>query len=484
MLNPVMRRPWQGFTFGGIMTLSLKKYIGDRAFYKMLFLISIPIMLQNALTSIVGLLDNVMVGQLGTNDMTGVSVANNLLFVYLIVCFGSVSGAGIFSAQYFGKKDFKGMASAFRMKIYIFLVVTILSIGIFLLFGKDLISLYMHDTGDGIGDVALASKAAWDYLFVMLFGLPFLGLSMCYSSTMRESGSTFPPMIMGIISVLTDLVFNYLLIFGNWGFPKLGVTGAAVATVLARVVECILNMIYTHINARRFEYINYAFKTLKIPRELLGGILVKGLPLVVNEALWVISIALGTQCFSTRGLVAIAAININSSIANVFNVFFLAMGSAVSIIIGPLLGANKIEEAKDKTGKLVFSTFFISLFSACLMAMCSSAFPNIYETEPEVKALAVKIILIAACIMPFQGVCHSGYFALRSGGKTWLTFLFDSGLQWACYLPLAFFLSHYTDLSILKIFAIASMSDVLKCFISILFLKKVNWAQNIVEGKK
>ena len=112
------------------MTLSLKKYIGDRAFYKMLFLISIPIMLQNALTSIVGLLDNVMVGQLGTNDMTGVSVANNLLFVYLIVCFGSVSGAGIFSAQYFGKKDFKGMASAFRMKIYIFLVVTILSIGI------------------------------------------------------------------------------------------------------------------------------------------------------------------------------------------------------------------------------------------------------------------------------------------------------------------------------------------------------------------
>lgn len=449
----------------------------------MLFLISIPIMLQNALTSIVGLLDNVMVGQLGTNDMTGVSVANNLLFVYLIVCFGSVSGAGIFSAQYFGKKDFKGMASAFRMKIYIFLVVTAISIGVFLFFGKDLISLYMYDTGDGIGDVGAASKAAWDYLSVMLLGIPFLGLSMCYSSTMRESGSTIPPMITGMISVLTDLVFNYFLIFGKCGFPELGVKGAAIATVMARVVDCSLNMIYTHIKRNRFEYIKYAYRTLKIPRELLKGILLKGLPLVVNEALWVVSITLGTQCFSTRGIKAIAALNINSSIANVFNIFFLAMGSAVSIIIGPLLGANKIKEAKEKTAKLVFSTFIISIFSASLMALCSGAFPNIYNTEPEVKALAIKIILIAACIMPFQGVCHSGYFALRSGGKTWLTFLFDSGLQWACYLPLAYFLSHYTDLSVLKIFAIASMSDVVKCFISILFLKKINWAQNIVKEK-
>ena len=463
------------------MTLNLRKFIGDKQFYKTVFFIAIPIMLQNALTSVVGLLDNVMVGQMGTDNMTGVSIANNLLFVYLIVCFGAVSGAGIFSAQYFGKSDFKGMAAAFRMKIYICVVVTIAAFVIFLLSGPNLISLYIHDSGDGIGDVVQTAKAAWEYLLIMLFGLPFLAISMCYSSSVRESGVTIPPMITGIIAVLTDLVLNYLLIFGNYGFPRMGVRGAAIATVIARITECVLNITYTHIRAKKFGFIRYAFKTFRIPVELLKGIAIKGSPLVANEAFWVISITIATQCYSTRGISAIAALNINSSIANVFNIFFLAMGSAVSIIIGPMLGANKIKEAKETTTKMVFCTFLICIVSGSLMALCSRPFPNIYNTEPEVKALALKLILISSCFVPFQGICHSAYFALRSGGKTWLTFLFDSGLQWALFIPLAYTLSHFTDLSILKIYTIATCSDIVKCFLSIIFLKKLNWAQNIVS---
>ena len=466
------------------MTINLRKLIGDKKFYKALFLISIPIMLQNALTSVVGLLDNVMVGQMGTDNMTGVSIANNLLFVYLIVCFGAVSGAGIFSAQFFGKSDHKGMAAAFRMKLYICVVVTVISVAIFLLFGKDLISLYIHDTDDGIGDVVLASAAAWDYLCIMLFGLPFLGIAMCYSSSVRESGVTIPPMITGIIAVLTDLVLNYLLIFGNLGFPKLGVKGAAIATVIARITECVLNICYTHIRYKKFHFIRYAFKTFKVPASLLKGIAIKGLPLIANEGLWVISIAVATQCYSTRGIKAIAALNINSSIANVFNIFFLAMGSAVSIIIGPMLGANKIKEAKETTTKLIFCTFLICIVSGSMMALCAKPFPNIYKTEPEVKDLALKLILISACFVPFQGICHSAYFALRSGGKTWLTCLFDSGLQWVLFIPLAYTLSHFTDLSILKIFTIATCSDIVKCFLALFFIKKLNWAQNIVSNEK
>lgn len=466
------------------MNTGIRSYIGDKAFYKMLFLIAIPIMLQNALTNVVGLLDNIMVGQIGTNSMSGVSIANNLMFVYIIVCFGAVSGAGIFSAQYFGKKDYDGMAAAFRIKLLIVLVLTVISTAIFLCFGKDLINLYIHDSDDGIGDPIETLNASFTYLKIMLIGLPFLGFSMCYSSTLRESGKTIPPMIAGIVAVLTDVVLNYILIFGHFGFPKLGVAGAAIATVISRGVEFVINVVYSHANKLKLPYVGRIYKTLAVPSVLLKGIAAKGLPLVVNEALWVLSITIATQSYSVRGLSAVAALNMDVSIANVFNIFFMAMGASVSIIIGPMLGADKIEEAKATTKKLIAFTFGICLITASLMALSSGAFPSIYNTEPEVKALATRLIIINACFVPFQGVCHSSYFALRSGGKTWLTFLFDSGIQWAAYVPLAFIFAHYTSLSILAVYAIASCSDVLKCFISLFILRKVDWAQNIVNEEE
>ena len=450
----------------------------------MLFMIAIPIMLQNALTNVVGLLDNIMVGQTGTNSMSGVSIANNLMFVFIIVCFGAVSGAGIFSAQYYGKRDYEGMAAAFRLKIYICSIFTLVAVAIFIFFGRDLVRLYLHDSNDGIGDTQITLKAAMDYLNIMLIGLPFLGISMCYSSTLRESGKTLPPMVAGIAAVLVDLVFNYLLIFGHLGFPKWGVKGAAVATVLSRLVECLINMIYTHAASEKCAYIKYAYKSFKVPGSLLRSIIIKGLPLMVNEALWVLSITIATQSYSVRGLSAVAALNIDSSIANVFNIFFLAMGSAVSIIIGPMLGADKIEEAKDTARKLIAFTFVSCLVTASLMALCSGIFPALYKVEPEVKTLATRLIVINALFVPFQGVCHSGYFALRSGGKTWLTFLFDSGISWIAYVPLAYFFARFSDLSILGVYAAASCADILKCFIALLFLNKVNWAQNIVNEER
>ncbi|MCR5618352.1 MAG: MATE family efflux transporter [Clostridiales bacterium] len=465
------------------MTLNLKKYIGDAAFYKMVLFITLPIMLQNALTSVVGLLDNVMVGQMGTNEMTGVSVANNLLFVYLIICFGAVSGAGIFSAQFFGKGDHKGMAAAFRMKLYICVVITLISILIFLYFGKDLISLYMHESDDQIGDVVAASKASWNYLLIMLAGLPFLGISMCYSSTVRECGVTVPPMIAGIISVLVDLVLNYLLIFGKFGFPELGVQGAAIATVISRVTDCTINVVYTHIRAGRFLFIKHAYKTFKVSVSLLKSITFKGLPLVINEGLWVLSITVASQCYSRRGISAVAALSIDSSISNVFNIFFIAMGSAVAIIVGQMLGANKIEEAKETTRKLVFTTFVICVATSLVMACCSGFFPEFYQTEPEVKSIAIKLILVHSCFIPFYGICNSAYFAIRSGGKTWLTFIFDSGIQWVLFVPIAYLLSHLTDLNVILLFACANCSDILKTLIALVFLKKIRWAQNIVESK-
>ena len=195
------------------------RFIGDRAFYRRALTVALPIIIQNGITNFVSMLDNIMVGQVGTIPMSGVSIVNNLLFVFNLCIFGASSGAGIFTAQFHGSQDHQGVRHTFRFKFLICLVITLAGTGIFLFGGEPLIGLYL--TGDG--DAAAAAGAmeyGMDYLAVMLWGfLPF-ALSNTYSSTMRETGDTLIPMAAGIAAVLVNLFLNYVLIFGHFGAPR------------------------------------------------------------------------------------------------------------------------------------------------------------------------------------------------------------------------------------------------------------------------
>ena len=211
-----------------------EKLIGDRNFYKMVLMIAVPIMIQNGITNFVSLLDNIMVGQVGTEQMTGVAIVNQLIFVYNLCIFGGVSGAGIFTAQYFGQKDEEGVANTFRFKLWLAVILTGITVVIFLLFGEPLIQMYLNGSQDG-GDTAAVLRYGKDYLAVMLVGLAPFMLVQVYASTLRECGRTVVPMKAGIAAVFVNLIFNYLLIYGKFGFPEMGVTGAAAATVLCRM---------------------------------------------------------------------------------------------------------------------------------------------------------------------------------------------------------------------------------------------------------
>ena len=224
-----------------------KKYIGNAAFYKMALAVAIPIMIQNGITNFVSLLDNIMVGRVGTEQMTGVAIVNQLIFVFNLAIFGAVSGAGIFGAQYYGKGDWDGVRQTFRFKLLVCTALTVLGAGIFLLFGEDLILLYLK--GDGSPEQIAASLGyAKEYLLIMLVGFIPFTLSQCYSGTLRETGQTVVPMVAGVVSVVVNLCFNTLLIFGYLGFPRLGASGAAIATVIARFVEAGVVMLWAHRN--------------------------------------------------------------------------------------------------------------------------------------------------------------------------------------------------------------------------------------------
>lgn len=457
----------------------MRKFIGNKQFYKMVLAVAIPIMLQNGITNFVSLLDNVMVGQIGTEQMSGVAIVNQLIFVFNLCIFGGISGPGIFGAQFFGQKNHQGVRDTFRLKLMIAAIVTMLAIILFALQGDALISLFLHE-GDGTADIASTLIYGKQYLFVMMFGLVPFAIVQSYSSTLRETGETVLPMKAGIIAVCVNLVFNYILIFGKLGAPALGVVGAALATVISRYVECFIVVGWTHIHQEKNVFIKGAYKSLKVPSNLVWKVITKGSPLMINEALWSAGMTSLTQCYSVRGLEVVAGLNISSTISNVFNIVFIAMGSAISIIVGQLLGAGKMEEAKDTDTKLVFFSVATTVVIGLILIVIAPIFPAMYNTEDNIKELATWFIRIAALCMPLDAFMHASYFTLRSGGKTFVTFLFDSVYLWIVSIPLAFCLTRFSILGIVPIYLICKLVDIIKCIIGFILLKKGVWLQNIV----
>ena len=457
-----------------------EKIIGDKRFYKMVLLIAVPIMIQNGITNFVSLLDNIMVGQVGTEQMTGVAIVNQLIFVYNLCIFGGVSGAGIFTAQFFGQKDDEGVANTFRFKLWMAAILTGITILILVVFGEPLIQMYLNGNQDG-GDTAAALFYGKKYLWIMLAGLPAFMVVQVYASTLRECGSTITPMKAGITAVIVNLVFNYLLIYGKFGFPELGVAGAAVATVLSRYVEAIIVVSWTHAHKEQNTYIKGLYRTMKIPVNLVKRILIKGTPLLLNETMWAAGMALLLQCYSVRGMNVVAGMNISNTISNLFNVVFIALGDSVAIVVGQLLGAGKMEEAKDTDRKMIVFSVMCCTVVAMVMLVIAPLFPQLYNTNPASRELAKYFIMVTAVFMPQQAFLHAAYFTLRSGGKTIVTFFFDSVFICCISVPIAYILGHFTELYVVYIFIAVQMADIIKCIIGFVLVKKGVWLQNIVE---
>ena len=465
----------------GILTKAKKKFIGDKAFYRYLIFLAFPMIVQNGITSFVSFLDNIMVGQIGTEPMSGVAIVNQLFFVFNICIFGGVSGAGIFSAQFFGKGDFEGQKYTFRFKLYACLLITAIACVLFHFLDEPLISLYLND-GGSVGNTRLALSYGKEYLAIMIFGLLPFAVSQTYVSTIRETGQTFVPMVSGIVAVITNLVLDYVLIFGAFGAPELGVAGAAIATVIARYTECLIVVVWAHRHLYKNPYLIGVYKGLRIPGSILADIFRKGLPLMFNEMLWAVGMAVIVQCYAVRGLEVVAAQNISSTISNLFNIVYLQLGNCISIVVGQKLGAGQLEEAKDADNKIIFFDVACCACISVIMILLGGLSPEIYKTEPGIKALAKNFIIISAMAMPLCAFSHCSYFTLRSGGKTIVTFLFDSVYTWVVMIPYAFVLSRFTTLSITMVFFLVSFTEIIKVIIGFFMIKSNVWLQNIVNS--
>jgi putative MATE family efflux protein len=325
----------------------------------------------------------------------------------------------------------------------------------------------------------LALEYGMTYLRIILLDLPAFMILQVYASTMRECGETVVPMKAGAAAVAVNLIFNYLLIYGKFGFPRLGVAGAAVATVLSRYTETAIVVIWAHTHEKENTYMTGLYKTLSVPRDHVKKYFIKGTPLLLNEALWSFGMAVLAQNYSVRGLTVIAAMNIANTINNLFSVVFAAMGESVAIIVGQALGFGDMKRAREIDNKMIVSCVLISFAVSVFMFLFAPFFPRIYNTTEAVRKAAMGLVLAQAVFIPQNAFLNAAYFTLRAGGKTGVTFFFDCVFLWCVNIPIVFVLCRYTGLAPWAVYSAMQIGEWLKCIAGAVMVKKGVWLENL-----
>lgn len=461
--------------------MNLDRYIGDRAFRKRLTTLLIPLVLQQSISSVVNLVDNVMVGQLAQESLAAVAIANQLIFVFNLALGGAVAGASIFGAQYHGQGNVEGMRHTYRYRLLAGLLLTSAAICVFLLAGTPLLQAFLHQSENSSGDLTLTLTLARRYLRISLIGLIPFAFSSALSSALRDTGETFTPMAASALAISTNTCLNFLLIFGRLGLPRLGITGAAIATVIARFVELGFLLVRTSIQRNRFPFLIGAYKSLRIPAAMVRRIFLTGTPLMISDSLWAVGTTLTNQCYSQRGLDAVSAMSISGTVSSLFAIMNAAMGSAMAIIIGQQLGLGRKTQARQDAYRLMTLNFLLHILLAAVALGLSMFIPRLYNVSPEARRIATWMLATLACILPFDATINASYCIMRSGGKMLITFLYDFLFVWFGNLLIAFCLIRFTGLSIIWVYALVHAVQVIKCFAGIRIIRSGVWLQTLAD---
>lgn len=461
--------------------MHLKNYIGDRSFYRKLVVLLVPLVLQQSISSVVNLLDNIMVGQLCQESLSAVAIVNQLIFVFNLSLFGAVSGASIFGAQYHGQGNAEGVRFSYRYRLWTGLILTMLGLVILIPAGDSLIRMFLNQDATSSGDLALTFSEAQDYLRITLWGLLPFAFSTALSSALRDTGETVTPMYASVLAILTNALLNFLLIFGHMGLPEMGVRGAALATVISRFVEALFLVVRSAMHRQRYPFLRGAYRSPYIPRQIVRSIFITGTPLLINELLWSLGTTMINQAYSVRGLDAVSATNICGTVWQIFSIIMMGMGSAIAILLGQQLGAGRIEDARTDSRRLTFVNLLAHLAMALIMVCFAPLIPRMYNVSPSVQRITEQLLLIAACALPFDATTHACYFTMRSGGKTLITFVFDCGFTWGVNLLTAFCLANYTSLSIVAIYALVQLGNVAKCIVGIFIVRSGIWLRSLTH---
>ncbi len=440
----------------------------QKGFYKTLFTIALPIIIQNLLQSLVNLIDTVMIGRLGEVELAAVGLGNQIFFLLTLFLFGVGSGGSIFIAQYWGKQDLKGIHKTVGITLVLAFISSLFFALVAILFPSWLISLYSQD--------AAVISAGAEYLRIAALCYVPMGLSFAFSLALRSTEQVKLPLYATISSLVTNILFNYLFIF----VLEMGVRGAATATVIARAVEFIIVFAIAYkkklpIVAKLSEYVSFSKSDIARYLRIAS-------PVIINEVLWSTGITMQNVIMARTSTEAIAAFNITGTVSQLTWVFFIGVGNAAAIIIGKKIGENDITGAKKDANHFAWLMPAAACVFALLLIPISKVLPFFFEVSPYILSQATLMLMVLMFTYPIKafnmcmivGIC-------RSGGDTVYSAIVESAYMWLMGIPLGALAAFVFDFNPAVIYFAFMSEEILKAATNFFRLKSGKWLNNVTE---
>jgi putative MATE family efflux protein len=455
------------------------KRFGPWGFYREALSIALPVMLQQLIMGLVSLIDNFMVAGLGDISMAAVNVANQINFIYIVIINTVCGAGGIYLAQFRGANDTEGIKHAYRFKVIFALAASALYWTLCWAMPEKLIAMMTMGNAAQESIIAIGSG----YLRLTAFTLVPIGLSSAIGTSFREIGLPTIPLYISAAATLVNTAGNWLLIYGNLGAPRLEVSGAAVATVIARLLEMGLFLVY--VRRRETPFFVGFFNIFRINKRLIRDILSKSGMMFLSEASWVSSETIMTALYNSRGgAEVVAGMAAGWTIANIFFLIFGGIWTATTVVIGGTLGAGKLEEARRraewiKSGSVAAGGVIALTGAAAATLLIPLVFSNL---TPSARSISLGLIYVILIYLPLWSLLNAQFAISRAGGDTAMGMYADVSVNTLLFVPGAFVLAFCTSFEPVVMFSLLKLSDIPKYLIARYFLKKERWVKNLTKA--
>lgn len=445
----------------------------NKDFFKVMIAIALPITLQNLIASSVNMLDTLMITSLGQESLAAVGLANQVFFFYAVTIFGVATGSSIFIAQFWGKKDTKNIRRILGLSLAIVSVLGVIFTLAALFVPEHIMRIFSNDIK--------VIKLGVDYLRIVSFSYIITGISFAYSVASRSIGQAKMPMIVSIVSFVTNAVFNYLLIFGKLGLPQLGIKGAAYGTLIARIVEIVLILYFIYSNNK-----NPLAGSIKDMTDWTSDFVKKyfktAYPVILNEALWSLGTVLYSIAYAKIGTEAAAAVQILNTVQNIFMVMTRGLANACTVMVGNKIGAEEEEVAIEYANSFMIISIVLGMVLGIMLFLTSDTILTFFKNlTPELYATSKKLLIVLAIfffVKAFNGTMIVG--VLRGGGDTRFSMLLEMVAVWIVGVPLAFLGALVFKLPVYYVTSLVYIEEVVKAVVGIPRIISKKWVTNVI----
>jgi len=441
---------------------------------KSLFALALPVILQRMITAALNMVDTMMIGQMGETRIAAVGLANQFFFIFHLLMFGVNSGITIFTAQYFGKKDLGGVRRSAGLAVAVSFLSSMVFSLLAIAFPHWIMRIFSEDP--------MVIKEGVRYLRIIGLSYGLTGVSHGISFSLRAVGEPKVTLYISSAALVVNTVLNYGLILGNFGLPALGVQGAAIATLIARALECGLMIAYL---ARTKHMLLDLKENFNFPKEFIKSVTKTSSLVVINEFLWSIGMSAVVVAYASVGTDAAAAVQVANTIQNLFIVAGYGMANAAAVLLGQSLGCGDFKLAIAQSRAFMLSGFSFGAILGILLHIFKGPILQVYRIQADTQQSIMQLLLIMSVFMGFKILNTTiSIGVLRSGGDTKFAFFVDTGSVWLAGVPMAFLAAKGLHLSIPMVYLFASSMDVFRFVTGVPRALSNKWVRNLVMEEK